>query len=162
MEKQVKKRSLYVPESLYDFVLTVRTKLQNDGDSDVTLTDTLKVMLEEAVKNTDRLKVRRPWSFDQFAYRLKQTKPEIFRGLLTKDNLKTIVELLEAKAKETDAAMESITGSTEPRRISRKRKKNQTPNESQSNPDGEPVSSPTVAEGVANSAHSAPSGIRDS
>ena len=111
MEKQAKKRSLYVSPKLYAEFQEIQRCLSRSGEAETTLTDALTVVVRDALKRKDKLVFHRTWTFDQLVYRLKRASPTLYRAPLTKENLREIVAVLEERAKETEAALEGDDGS---------------------------------------------------
>lgn len=143
MEKQAKKRSLYISPKLFERVEQLKKNLEEGNEREVSLTETLEAILKNSFKKQEKVMLVRTWSFDQVTYRLKRANPTLFRALLTKENLKALIAILEAKAKETEAALEGEEGSIHEPRLPRKRKSNRAAADIGS-------TSSTVAEGVGN------------
>ncbi len=143
MEKQAKKRSLYISPKLFEQVEQLKKNLEEGNEREVSLTETLEAILRNSFKKQEKVMLVRTWTFDQVTYRLKRANPTLFRALLTKENLKALISALEAKAKETEAAIEGEEGSIHEPRAPRKRKSGRTTADIGS-------ASSTVAKGVAN------------
>ena len=148
MEKQVKKRSLYISPKLFEQVEQLKKNLEEGNERDVTLTETLEAILKNSFKKQEKVTLVRSWTFDQVVYRLKRSNLALFQSPLTKDNLKALVGILETKAKETEMALEGEESSVSESRAPRRRKNKQASSEA-----AEP--SAAVAEGVANGSQAA-------
>ena len=150
MEKQAKKRSVYVSPKLYAEFQEIQRCLSRAGEAETSLTDALSVVVRDALKRKDKLVFHRAWTFDQVVYRLKRSNPALYKATLTKDSLKELVTLLEEKARETEAALEGDDGSirepSTPRRRATRRSGavvDQTSEALESNP--LPVANPVAA-----------------
>jgi len=148
MEKQAKKRSLYISPKLFEQVEQLKKNLEEGNERDVTLTETLEAILKNSFKKQEKVTLVRSWTFDQVVYRLKRSNLTLFQSPLTKDNLKALVAILETKAKETEMALEGEESSVGESRAPRRRKNKQALGASAELP-------ATVADGVANGSQAA-------